>query len=388
MRITGTVFIFIFLFWSEPSTGQTFEQFDEEVLHRAREHQTHVLVLFEQRGAGSKKPYYADVFEDFKDERFILAGRPVTVPDRDSLAASFGIKSVPALVILNPAGELVHKYAGVPGHRAELEEVLNKSLSADESYAAMLKLFNPARYRDADFMLTYFKTVLRAGDPVDRVWWQRWKNVGFEDQADEAIWSVTAMRLSGKSKDSLAGLVREDHQKFEKHLGVELLKPLYFDVYLRYATGYFGDEKLLFERLDKFEALEYPYLDLFKSNIRLRRAAAEAKLPELTAFVTGNDFVEMKLSPSHIVQILNRFARVEATKSEVKEARKALQNARLAANEPVRHLAVAVLLYREDRREEAAKYLQGIAFEAPFQETAAELTVEILNDRLKTAIAQ
>ena len=388
MKNAFIVCISSLFFWSELSIGQTFEEFDYAVMQRASQNQRHVLLLFEQKALKHKTPYYQMVFEEFEDPRFIAASRLVTIPERDSLAARHSISTVPALAILNPTGDLVHKLAGVPGDKTALNKVLNKSLSADESYAAMKKLLNPSRYSDPDFMLSYFQTVLRAGDKIDRVWWERWNHVSFQHKADEAIWKVAAMQLSGKAKDSLAALVRQEFDKFSKHLSVALMKPLFFDVYLRHASGYFGDEELLHERLEEFEVLEYPYLALFKTNIKLRRAVAEAELPELTAFVTGHDFRELKLESSHVVQVLNRFARVEATMSEVKDARQKLQSACLGQNEPVKHLAVAVLMYREDQREEAAKYLQRIEFEAPFQETAAELTVEILNDRLKTTVPQ
>lgn len=384
MKYIAASFICLSFFWSEPSTGQTFNEFDADVLSRAAQQQQNVLILFEQEAVRKRTPFYFDVFEGFDDDRFIPVSRLVHVPDRDSLALSFGVKSIPAIIVLNPNGELTHKFAGAPRHHEELNEVLTKSLSADESYTAIKKLVNPSRYGNTDFMQVYFSTVLQAGEKVDTVWWDWWSNAGFKEKTNEDTWLTAALRLSGKSKDRLAGEVRERFSKYEKQISGEVLKSLFFDVYLRHTTGYFGDDEILDERLKEFEVLDYPYIDEFKTNVVLRRVASKSELKDLTAFLLSDEFKNMHSHAHHYVQILNRFARVEAAASEIVKARENLQKADLERLEPVKHLAVAVLLYREGKREEAAKYLQGIDFDEDFQKTAAELTVEILNDRLKT----
>lgn len=377
--------IFTFLFWSEPYTAQTFTPFSTNTLEVANNNQQHIIILFEHSSIGKKAPFYADVFDGFSDDRFVYSSRQLRIPERDSLAKEFDVKNIPSLIILDPAGELRHKFAGAPRSREELESVLTKSLSADESYASLKKLVSPHRYDHHDFMTTYFRTMLAAGESIDTVWWDRWNKLKFKDKTHPEIWVKTTPRLTYKSKNRLCEELADNISKYEKRLSDSLLKPLFFDVYLKFASGYIGDENTFDERMEVYRDKDYPYVNDFKLNIKLSNIAAKGSIKELSTFIISDDFNDLTVSAKTNAQILNRYAMMNTTRNDLEKGLSLLESSTLhERHEPLKKLATAVLLYRLGEEERAVHDLQNAELQNEYQKTGAELTVEILNNRLKT----
>ena len=387
MKTFITAGIFIFLFWSEPHTAQTFTPFSTKTLEVANENQRHILILFEHSSIGNKTPFYADVFEGFSDDRFVNSSRRLRIPERDSLAKEFNVKNIPSLIILDPAGELRHKVAGAPRSREELESVLTKSLSADESYASLKELVSPHRYDQHDFMSTYFRTILAAGEFIDTVWWERWNMLKFKDKTHPDIWVKTTARLSYKSKNRLCEELAGNMSKYETRLGDSLLKPLFFDVYLKFVSGYIGDEKTFDERIETFRYKGYPYIDDFKLNIKLSNIAAKGSITELSRFLLSDDFTMLTISAKTITQILNRYAMMNTTRDDLEKGLSLLENNTLSeVHEPLKKLATAVLLYRLGEKESAVAKLQNAGLKNEWQKIGAEIAVDMLNTTFKTGL--